>query len=178
MRDSKGFSLIELLIVVAIILIIAAIAIPSLLRARMAAHESGMVADARTVLVAEETYAAVAGAAADMPCLANPSVCYTGSGTEPMIDASLGSANMGVVKNGYRRTFTGDGLVLPAGTARTVNHHANYTYEGVPVAVGATGQRAFCIDRTGVICTDPTGVGICAGATAIVNCPAGQSLGQ
>ena len=61
MKDNKGFSLLELLIVVAIILIIATIAIPSLLRSRQAANESAAVANLRTVNTAEVTYLSSAG---------------------------------------------------------------------------------------------------------------------
>ena len=56
MRKPDGFSLIELLIVVAIILIIAAIAIPNLLRARIAANEASAVSSMRTIVSAEATY--------------------------------------------------------------------------------------------------------------------------
>src|SRR3569832_1061902 len=84
MRKQKGFSLIELLIVVAIILIIAAIAIPNLLRSKMAANEASAVASVRTINTAQVTYASAypdAGFAGAIASLGgDPSTCATAAG--------------------------------------------------------------------------------------------------
>ena len=135
----KGFSLIELLIVVAIILIIAAIAIPNLLRSRMAANEASAVGSIRTINTGLVTYAAGCpnlGFAATLPELNTGALCASGTG---IIDAVLSAGT----KSGY-------GFTYAAGAA--VNGVVNtYTVAADPSTRGTTGQRSFFSDQTGVI---------------------------
>jgi prepilin-type N-terminal cleavage/methylation domain-containing protein len=154
MLKQKGFSLIELLIVVAIILIIAAIAIPNLLRARMAANESSAVASIRTINTAMVTYNSsypTTGYAATLAALGGASPCVSGIANACLIDNNLATDGTpaGSGKSGY--------LFAATGGAQVNGVNTNYYATAVAITKNQTGVRSFCSFEDAVVRVDPTG---------------------
>jgi prepilin-type N-terminal cleavage/methylation domain-containing protein len=155
-RLERGFSLIELLIVVAIILIIAAIAIPNLIRSRMAGDEASAVSSIRTINTAQVTYSSIwgIGYAAALSNLGGAAGCTASSTTACLIDPVLSAGS----KSGYTFAAVGN---TPVGGALQ-----GFEINATPVSVGITGTRAFCSDQSGVIRYNTTGVAITTAAGA------------
>jgi prepilin-type N-terminal cleavage/methylation domain-containing protein len=146
MRHEKGFSLIELLIVVAIILIIAAIAIPNLLQARMAANEASGVGSIQALKTAEITYFNTypsVGYADKLADLSGASPCTPSSTSACLIDSFLAASTPGSVgKSGYVFLATG----ISAGGVNSA-----FVVGTSPVNVNRTGNRDFCSTNDGVL---------------------------
>jgi prepilin-type N-terminal cleavage/methylation domain-containing protein len=153
-KKSKGFSLIELLIVVAIILIIAAIAIPNLMRARMAANDSSAAASERTIVTGEVGYFAAyptIGYAANLAALGGAAPCTPAVATGCLIDNNLATNGTpaGSGKSGY--TFTAF-PVIPGGSVIPIEFYT----QAVPLSA-QTGTKSFCAFNDGVVRTNTPG---------------------
>jgi len=160
-KKEKGFSLIELLIVVAIILIIAAIAIPNLLRSKMAANEASAVGSLRTMNTAAVTYSSTWGNGYP-PTQASmggvPPAAATCNAAQ-VVDSVLAGAGAAITKSGYTITYTVGNLNAAAAVGCAAAGGNTYTITAIPITVGTTGQRAFFTDQSGVIRANPTGAG-------------------
>ena len=140
-KRNQGFSLIKLLIVVAIILIIAAIAIPNLLKSKMAANQASAVASLRTLNTSEITYSATynVGFTSSLAQLGPPASGSATSAAAGMIDSVLAAGT----KSGYSFIY--------AASAAVNGVTSNYTINANPITPGTTGQNYYYTDATNVI---------------------------
>src|SRR6202045_5439718 len=152
-KRKKGFSLIELLIVVAIILIIAAIAIPNLLRAKIAANQASAVGSLRTLNTACIAFSTSYGQFPNALTNLGPvgSGGTASSTSADLIDSVLAAGT----KSGYTFAF-GPG-----------SSNQSYTITATPITAATTGQNMYFTDQSGVIRVDTSGTGAGASSTPI-----------
>lgn len=156
-RSARGFSLIELLIVVAIILIIAAIAIPNLLKARMSANEASAAENLRTITTGAVVYNSTwnNGFPPDLATFGGPGGNSSTCDFAQLVDTTL--TNSPNQKSGYQYAYNVFGT--PAATAPTCSKpgYFQYVVTATPLTMGFTGNRSFCSDQPGIIHFDTSG---------------------
>jgi type II secretory pathway pseudopilin PulG len=140
--------------------IVAAIAIPSLLRARVSANEAATIGDLRTMVSAQAAYASANRGFHDQPqCLLSPVDCIPGypSAAPTFLDSAIVSADL---RHGYRFRFVAGPEAPPEVRQQgqvSPTSLAGFAYVAEPAQPGQTGVRAFCAEASGIICVDPDG---------------------
>jgi type IV pilus assembly protein PilA len=156
-RGASGFSLIELLIVVAIILIIVAIAIPNLLKARMSANESAAAENLRAITTAAVVYNSTYdnGFPPTFASLGGPGGNSSTCDFAQLVDTTL--TNAPNQKNGYQYAYTVSGAAAIVAPNCSQPGYYQYLVTATPLTIGFTGNRSFCSDQPGNIHFGATG---------------------
>lgn len=151
MRLQRGFSLIELLVVMSIILVLASLAIPNFFRSKVAANEASAVSAVRTINTAQTTYAISypsVGYASNLAALADPPPGQPVDSTHAgLVDWVLGCTSQPCPKSGYYFQITN----------ATGSPVSGYQIQAYPINSGQTGIRGFCGDQLTHMTFDPNG---------------------
>jgi hypothetical protein len=140
---------VSILIMPMVIGIVAAIAIPSLLRARVSGNEAAALGDVRAVVIAEAEYQKVNGGYFDrLECLATPDQCIPGHHGPPVLDGRL----LSTTEKGYLRSFHPGPPLEAAPPKVSPTSLMAFAYVATPAVAGKTGVRTFCGDASGIIC--------------------------
>ncbi|PYP93137.1 MAG: pili assembly chaperone [Candidatus Angelobacter sp. Gp1-AA117] len=162
-HKQKGFSLIELLIVVAIILIIASIAIPNLMRSRLRANEAAAISTLRTLHTSQAayntSYGELAGFAPTLQSLGPGTPCDLNHAC--LVDANLGCASEPCVRGGYEFFLTSDSSSSP---------YTDYAFTATPVIWKSSGNQNFCTAEDGMIRYETSPSGPLSAAVPHNNC--------